>query len=477
MVIRIGTRPFGFALWAGATAKHLSPLHQSSRCCTDLSGKQAMNGKQQSRNSPVRLSLPVEWKRLDTVSLCKENKLSAPDHPAIVFDVETASGEFNTSILQLAAVGPCRPYFASESVEESKSAKLARKALAQQRTANLSVFAKYMQPTTPMSYFSSKVHKIYLRRKKGKEELMRHGMVLPAQEAKLVLKDFVNWVLQITGGKPALLVAHNCHQLDMRSLINAFTAAGLTEDFRRAVVGFQDTLPAFSKDLQCSPVSLEAVYDQFIGGKFSAHDAASDVRALAELISCIPLNAPIMDLETAIKFIRYRSDVVRCLKTHQPARKVKALSEGISTRLAEMGVLLSDLHAIHLADPECGLLHYICSPVDSTGNARVTAVKSVARKLVAYFSDRGFQLARCMDAPHWQGYASFEGLIRNGALSNRHAFLLACDGVDVKAFEGTDEAALNVLISHASETNKEFLQSVKNLGTHADTPSNNVTCT
>ena len=408
----------------------------------------------------VTLKLREEWECLSTRQLSERTRLLVRNLPMIVFDVETASGNFDTCILQLAALGPCLPCQNSPVVSEdcTEDGKQMRRDLAAYRTLNLPTYSKYMLPTTRICYFSQKVHGISLVRYENEPRLRRNDVHLPAVSSAAALTGFISWLEEVGHGKPVLLVAHNGYQIDMRSLLVAVKAVGLLDRFRQVVFGFMDTLQYFTKEVKVPVVSLSALHDKYIGGEFPAHDAVGDAQALAELISTLPMTAYILDIETAIRYVEYRSRVVKCAKTYKVANQLKFVGAGIVEKLAGRGISMPHLLEIHLADPERGIQRFI--------KTRISRVNYVGVNLARYLTLNMFKVASSSTHdPHWQRFVTFKKIVDNRELSPQQAFLLSCHGLDSVAFNRrkTGPYSVEQMCLHAEKANQGFIDAIKSM--------------
>ena len=84
--------------------------------------------------------------------------------------------------------------------------------------------------------------------------------VLPTGSSEEVLKNFLDWLESVGGGKQVVLVAHNAHAFDMRRLLFNLIESSLYERAASLIKGFVDTLPMFRDMFQIKPNEKGKLY-------------------------------------------------------------------------------------------------------------------------------------------------------------------------------------------------------------------------
>ena len=189
-------------------------------------------------------------------------KFDFPSSHVIVFDLETTGLDMACDIVQIATCSLTDP---------------------------TSTFSRHVLPTKPISPDATRITKLAMGRISGADVLLHDGKPVTASPWATVQDEFVAW---LTGHHATcVLLAHNCFSFDARVLLH-HASPGL----RDIVMGFVDSLPALRKGLpdraSYSVSSLQVDYASNI--EFSAHDAVSDVTALATVINSAGISREVM---------------------------------------------------------------------------------------------------------------------------------------------------------------------------------------
>ena len=124
------------------------------------------------------------------------------------------------------------------------------------------------------------------------DKLFLHGKLVPSLSIKEGLLLFANWLSSFE--KEVILIGHNIRRFDIKHLLRHIKENELSTNFN-IIAAFVDTLPMlkqlFPQEISYSQQNL---YRSIIGGTYDAHNALSDVQALAEILHLPVINTTVL---------------------------------------------------------------------------------------------------------------------------------------------------------------------------------------
>ncbi len=144
------------------------------------------------------------------------------------------------------------------------------------------VYSQYVTPKVPMHPKASSVTGItYLN-----GQLYKNGQPQTAVTIREAMGGFIEYLRhQGSPESPVVLVGHNIKHFDWPFLRPAAVRCEVLDTLTEVAPTFIDTLFLFRHTRSgLSSYRQEYLYTYFVGGTYSAHDALSDVTALAELL-------------------------------------------------------------------------------------------------------------------------------------------------------------------------------------------------
>ena len=155
------------------------------------------------------------------------------------------------------------------------------------------------------------------------------------------------------------------------------------------IVGYIDTLPMF-KSLypELTSYSQTSIYSKIIGGKYDAHNAIGDVKALAELLTLPNIDCNIlcnfgMKSYWIQQYCTFLSEKKYNTESFHTLLQNKVLSKGMIEKAASSGLRLEHLNVVFTRDGETGLRSLLSE--NFAGKVRVKKSAKVHSTLVDYF--------------------------------------------------------------------------------------------
>lgn len=283
-----------------------------------------------------------------------------PIADVVVFDLETTGFGRDCQIVQLAALRLSSPGI---------------------------TFSRYVLPSITISHEATKVTKLSLGRASGKDILLHNNKQVDAVSWEVVEEDFVAWLDQ-TGASNCVLLAHNCYTFDARVLLSQCSTSLKTK-----VLAFVDSLPALRARLPSykshTVSALQAEFAKDI--PLDAHDAVSDVLALATILKSAPVGIEELQkvsatLESFCQRSEFRAHANDRLVSFNQVVQAKALSKSMAQKASSSGLLFRHIRLAHRRNGSDGVSQLLSETVGSV-KPRVTKSKKIIEALVEYCSN------------------------------------------------------------------------------------------
>ena len=246
-------------------------------------------------------------------------------------------------------------------------------------------FDRYITPTRPITPVVSKI-----------TGLTVHDGILcynhrPVQTVSL--EEAIDALLEFLGthSTPVVLVAHNAKAVDALQLSKALITSGKTEI--NCVAGFVDTL-RLMKELypnNTSGYSQSSLFSTVVGGKYVAHNALDDSKALKTLVETALLQNPDADLSKAsmtykscVDHAAWMSRRKQNALTLAPLVSRKLLTPYMANKIGGSGLQLAHLQVVYRRSGSDGLEHLLGEK--SSGHVRVSSRKDIISKVAQYFA-------------------------------------------------------------------------------------------
>ena len=250
-------------------------------------------------------------------------------------------------------------------------------------------FCEYVLPSVPITTQATNVTKLSIGRLRGERKLLKEGKPVDSHTLADTCQNFVAW-LRSQCDKPAILVAHNCFNFDMRVTINQFLLCEQLPSLSDVVAGFADTLPAFRQSLPGrKSYSQPSLVADLLDMTYEAHDAKSDVRALQNLVegklSISGLLKYSASMESAVHVNHKLSE------SHERSAELKrripknSLSLSMADKIAKSGLTYTDLQLVYQRKGRDGL-RLLLQERNSEKRVRVTTSMKMVDKLSDYFA-------------------------------------------------------------------------------------------
>ena len=177
----------------------------------------------------------------------------------------------------------------------------------------------------------------------------------------------------------------------MQVLIREAKRHNLSNELKRSVAGFIDTLPAFRQNFPgLSRYSQTSIYNEFLSEEYDAHNALADVKALQRLLrhqkSAIPfatLQSCSYTIASATEFVDFSDLKNRHLQSLKRI-PTSSLSDSMKGKIAEYGLCYRDLKLTFQRGGAEGLKQMLMGP-NHEGKVRVTKNRKVLDKICEYF--------------------------------------------------------------------------------------------
>ena len=243
-------------------------------------------------------------------------------------------------------------------------------------------FNCYILPVAPISPAASRVTGLT---KQG-NNLFCHSKLVPSVSLTEGLEMFSNWLSSLN--KQIVLVGHNIKSFDIKHFKRHVKYHELDSKFDM-IVGYIDTLPLF-KSLypKLTSYSQTSLYAKIIGGKYDAHNAIGDVKALAELLTLPNIDCNIlcnfsMKSSWIQQYCTFLSKKKSNTDTFHILLQNKVLSKGMIEKTASSGLTLEHLNVVFTRDGETGLRSLLSEKFE--GKVRVTKSAKIHSTLVHFF--------------------------------------------------------------------------------------------
>lgn len=220
-------------------------------------------------------------------------------------------------------------------------------------------------------------------------QMYKEGEPVPSTSTSEGLTNFLQWLSSIH--KPVVLVAHNA-RFDANAFCRALITNDMNGDAGKVIQGFVDTLSLFRKERPglCSYKQTDLV-KSFIQTDYNAHDAASDAKALLQLLTSQNFSEHILlqhsfSFDSYISLLHYHEMVQKNSSSLMCLVNNKVISKMIMTRIAKSGLSFSHLLLAYKRDSQHGVLRLL-SENTCEGKPRVTSNKKIIGNLCSYIKD------------------------------------------------------------------------------------------
>ncbi len=136
----------------------------------------------------------------------------------------------------------------------------------------------------------------------------------------------------------------NANGFDNKHTIWALEKTGNMEKAKGLIDGFSDTLPLFRKKCPNLPKhKVSVLYEHFVGKEFKAHNAAEDVRAVAEIIVAAVVKpadfAPYSStLQSATELVNFNDETSDNKQSLEPLVEDGVISKYMAKKMASEGL-------------------------------------------------------------------------------------------------------------------------------------------
>ena len=255
-------------------------------------------------------------------------------------------------------------------------------------TCQGSVFSQYVLPAGPISKKAAETTGLSIQREKGEQVLAKLGRAVPTLPLAEALSALTKWLSSQRSENGIVMAAHNCFSFDSRVLALQASSSGMATELFATLEGFADTLPAFREALpKRNGFSQPVLYHDLIGGSYSAHDAHSDVEALAALVKDYLPDAILAKHCVTASSTLSRHTSRQANKSLLTELLNTILRENLSASMAEKvamsGLSLSHLKLAFSRNGKAGV-GTLLSEKGADGKPRVTKTASVVQKLVHF---------------------------------------------------------------------------------------------
>ncbi len=256
------------------------------------------------------------------------------------------------------------------------------------------LFDKYI---LPVGYISSDATRITGLKKENGVLVNRKGETIPTVSLKKGMSDFISFLQKLkeaNASKKIVLVGHNANAFDNKHLIRSLTRAGKLDEFTKLVAGFSDTLllmkEKYPERKGKGAHSVGGLYELIVGLPFEAHNAAEDVRAVAELIVADKIKpsdfSPFsLTIQSAIENVIFNDKTSSIKQTLRPLYTASGedddgvIKPGMAEKIAKAGLSYNILLSVFRQGGETALRDLL--------KERVTRTNRIIDSLVAYFEE------------------------------------------------------------------------------------------
>ena len=244
-------------------------------------------------------------------------------------------------------------------------------------------FNQYILPCTGITSRASKVTGLTV---KG-GNLFSYCKLVQSVGLKEGLLRFSAWLFTLK--VDIILVAHNAKAFDVKHFVRHINNHQLQEKFVM-ICGFVDTLLMYkSLHPEQTSYSQENLYKNLVGGKYKAHDALEDVRALSELLRTTVTDKSIfatfsMTWSWSIAYLTFLQQKRANVETFSPLLSSNSISKGMAEKAASTGLTYQHLQLSFERNGEMGIKSLLSETFE--GITRVTKDKKVISSIIGYFN-------------------------------------------------------------------------------------------
>ncbi|XP_061184839.1 uncharacterized protein LOC133192851 [Saccostrea echinata] len=247
------------------------------------------------------------------------------------------------------------------------------------------IFSQYILPSKPISPAAFAVTGLAV----SGGSMYKEGYHVPSTSTEEGIQNFLDWLSKIP---QPVLMAHNA-RFDACIFCRILLATEKSIPASKLICGFVDTLPLFRKQLpeRTSYKQVDLVKD-LLHEDYSAHDAASDSRALLHLVKAQKFNNHILQensfsFQSYMEVIQFQNTVQDNTNSLSYLLENKIISKVIANKISKSGLGLAHLQLAYDRDRDCGI-HQVLSETTSTGKPRVTVNKTIIKNICQYFHDK-----------------------------------------------------------------------------------------
>ncbi|XP_061179391.1 uncharacterized protein LOC133188017 [Saccostrea echinata] len=234
------------------------------------------------------------------------------------------------------------------------------------------IFSQYMLPSKPISPAATAVTGLAV----SGGSMYKEGYHVPSTSTEEGIQNFLDWLSKIS---QPVLMAHNA-RFDACIFCRILLATEKSIPASKLICGFVDTLPLFRKQLpeRTSYKQVDLVKD-LLHENYSAHDAASDSRALLHLVKAQKFNNHILQensfsFQSYMEVIQFQNTVQDNTNSLSYLLENKIISKVIANKISKSGLGLAHLQLAYDRDRDCGI-HQVLSETTSTGKPSLSNSK------------------------------------------------------------------------------------------------------
>ena len=218
------------------------------------------------------------------------------------------------------------------------------------------------------------------------KQLFQHGIEVPGRPANIVFLNLFEYLHKI--GKKCVLVAHNS-PFDNRRLIHYAEKLSITEEFKKSIIGFTDTLSLFRKrdPKRANGYKLWVLVKELLTETFNgAHDALADITALEKLaikkLAVEDLLRVEKTIDDILEALASRKNIKQNLSLYQPM--VNILNEDMRKRLESFGITYNDIVEKFKTSDEQETILFLRGECDG----KIIKSKPIMNKILQYLKSK-----------------------------------------------------------------------------------------
>ena len=215
-----------------------------------------------------------------------------------------------------------------------------------------STFSCYILPTGQVNPHATTVSGLQVHVHNGQRVLTHHGSKVASESVKDGLNNFIQWL-----PTKAILVAHNGRAFDSPRLVRAIVQCNLSEEARKCITGFGDSLPYLKKVFpQEKSHALSTLCSSVINYTYSAHDATEDCKALklvmqhAHSLDTNDINVSIakfsLNFDSTLEHVVYKDKQFATFATLSNLVSEKVVTKTMAMKIAGSGLEYGHLKSI-----------------------------------------------------------------------------------------------------------------------------------